>query len=291
MKILICSDGSEQADRAIRVAALIAAGSQAEVTLLGIMETAGKSEVLLDSLKRGQALLEDKKIHAELITKTGEPIAEIVKRAEETRYDLVVIGAVRKEARGAFWMSSKSYKIIKAISPPVLSVAGKSGAIRRVLICSGGKRYIDQAVPLTARIARATNATVSLFHVVPEPPAIYAGLPRMNETAEWLLNSRSELGMNLRYEKEILQEMGVLTEVRLRQGSVLEEILREIHAGDYDLVVTGSALSGNFRTYVLGDITREIVNRVNCAVLVVRSQPASDDRPGLRRWWERLGAR
>ena len=69
MKILICSDGSEQAERALRVGALIAAGCAAEVTLLGIMETAGKSEALLESLTRGQALLEDKKIHAELITK------------------------------------------------------------------------------------------------------------------------------------------------------------------------------------------------------------------------------
>src|SRR5437899_12601846 len=126
MKMLICSDGSEQAERAIRLGAAIAAGCQAEVTLLGIIESPGQSKALLDSLKRGQTLLEDKKVRAELITKSGKPIEEIVRRTEEANYDLVVIGAVRKELRGAFWMSSKSYKIIKEIKPPVLSVAGKS---------------------------------------------------------------------------------------------------------------------------------------------------------------------
>ena len=65
----------------------------------------------------------------------------------------------------------------------------------------------------------------------------------------------------------------------MRQGPVLDEIMREIHEGGYDLVVTGSALSRSLRTYVLGDISREIVNRANCAVLVVRSQEPRSEPP------------
>jgi nucleotide-binding universal stress UspA family protein len=292
MKILICSDGSEQADRAIRLGAVIAAVCQAEVTLLGIIESQGESKPILDSLKRGQALLEDKKIHAELISKSGGAIEEIVKRTEEAAYDLVIIGAVRKESRGAFWMSSKSYKIIKEIKPPVLSVAGKSTTIKRVLICSGGKRYIDTAVRLTGEIARGLAAPVTLLHVMPEPPALYAHLSRVEETAAGLLNSQSELGINLRHAKESLESLGVAVEVRLRQGSVLEGILREIHEGAYDLVATGSALSRGLRTYALGDITREIVNRANCAVLVVRSQEKPiGSRFSLKGWFGRLAPR
>src|SRR5438105_952860 len=109
MKILMCSDGSEQAERAIRLGAEIASGCQAEVTLLGISETAGESKMLVETLQRSQSLFEEKKIHAELITKTGDPIEEIVRRSEEVEYDLVIIGAVRKESQGPFWMSSKSY--------------------------------------------------------------------------------------------------------------------------------------------------------------------------------------
>ena len=277
MKFLICSDGSDQADRAIRLGAAIAASCQAEVTLFGIAESEGSNKTIVDSLQRGQSLLADKKIHAELITKLGDPIEEIVRRTEEAQYDLVVIGAVRKTARGSFWMSSKSYKIIKEIKPPVLSVAGKSTTITRVLICSGGKRYIERAVALAGQIARGMGAAVALLHVMPEPPAIYAHLPRIDETASWLLNSRSELGLTLRHGKEMLESLVVAAEVRLRRGSVLEEILREIHEGGYDLVVTGSALSRRLRTYVLGDISREIVNRADCAVLVARSQETPHD--------------
>lgn len=291
MKILICSDGSEQADRAIRLGEAIAAGAGAEVTLFGIIEAPGKSKLILDSLQRWQAVFADKKILVELVTKPGDPVAEIVKRTEADKYDLVMVGAVRKETRGLFWMSSKSYKIIKEVTPPVLSVAGESATIKRALICSGGK-YSENAVQLTARLAGALGASVTLLHVMPEPPAIYAGLPRMAETADWLLNSTSELGLTLRKERDFLVAAGLNAEVRLRQGPVLTEILREIRTGRYDLVVTGSALSRSLRTYVLGDISREIVNHSDCPVLVVRTQESlSEPRRGFRNWWGRPGTK
>jgi nucleotide-binding universal stress UspA family protein len=166
----------------------------------------------------------------------------------------------------------------------VLSVAGKSVAIKRVLVCSGGKSYIDKAVRLSGQIAHGTGAGVTLLHVMPEAPAIYAHLSRIEETVARLLESDSELGVNLRREKETLESLGVATEVKLRQGSVLTEILHETEEGGYDLVVTGSALSRSLRTYVLGDISREIVNRTNRAVLVVRGDEPLRKGRGIRAW-------
>jgi len=292
MKILICSDGSEQADRAIRWGAAVAGGCQAEVTLLGINETPGDNTKLLDSLKRGQALLEDKKINAELVTKSGNVIQEIIKRTEEAHYDLVVIGAARKEGRGAFWMSSKSYRIIKEIKPAVLSIAGTRTTLKRILVCSGGKHYIDNAVRLTGEIAKGAGAAVGLLHVLPEAPGIYSQWPKMVETPELLLKSKSELAVNLRHSKETLEKLGIAVEIRLRHGVVLDEILRELREGDYDLVVTGSALSQGLRTYVLGDITRELLNRVTRAVLVVRSEDKPSHSPfSLARWFLKTKAR
>lgn len=285
MKILMCSDGSEQADRAVRLGAAIAVGTGAEVTLFGIIETPAKSKLILESLQRWQAVFAGKKIPIEVVTRPGDPIAEIVNRTEADKYDLVVVGAVRKETHGLFWMSSKAYKIIKEVTPPVLSVAGESTSIQRALICSGGK-YSENAVQVTAKLAVALGASVTLLHVMPEPPAIYAGLPRMAETADWLLHSDSELGTTLRKKREFLVAAGLSAEVRLRQGPVLSEILREIHTGKYDLVVTGSAPSRSLRTYVLGDISREIVNHSECPVLVVRTQEKlSKARQRFRKWW------
>lgn len=271
MKVLICSDGSEQAQNAVRFGGLIAEQCKAETTILGITEKPAEEEAVFDGLRNAQQLLRDRGVTAELITKAGEPIEEIVKRSEETSYDLVVIGAVRKGTRGPFLMSAKAYKIIKAVGPPVLVVIGHRETLKRVLVCSGGEKYIDKAVEFSGTIARAAAASVTLFHVMAQPPAVYSDLIKMEEDVNLLLHSNSGLGQNLRREKEFLEGMGVETEVRLRHGLVISEVFKEIRRGDYDLVVTGSSpVGGTLRRYIMGNITREIVNRAECPVLVVR---------------------
>jgi nucleotide-binding universal stress UspA family protein len=271
MKLLICTDGSAQAENAVRFGGMIAGKSQAEVTILAITEKSGEEDAVFESLRRAQQMLKEHGVNAEVITKAGEPIEEIVKRTDETSYDLVVIGAVRKGTRGPFLMSAKAYKIIKAVAPPVLVVIGDRETIKRILVCSGGEKYIDRAVQFSGAIARAVGASVTLFHVMAEPPAVYTDLIKMEEDVNLLLHSSSGLGENLRREKESLEGMGVPAEVRLRHGLVISEVFKEIRRGDYDLVVTGSSPEGgNLRSYIMGNITREIVNRAECPVLVVR---------------------
>jgi len=271
MKLLICTDGSVQAENAVRFAGHIAGSSGAQTTILGITEKPGEEDAAFESLRRAQQLLKQFGVNAEVITKVGEPIEEIVKRTEETNYDLVVIGAVRKGTRGPFLMSAKAYKIIKAVAPPVLAVIGNRESLKRILVCSGGEKYIDRAVDFSGAIAHAAGASITLFHVMAEPPAVYADLIRMEEDINLLLHSSSVLGQNLKREKESLQARGVSTDVRLRHGLVISEVFKEIRRGDYDLVVTGSSPEGgNLRSYIMGNITREIVNRAECPVLVVR---------------------
>jgi nucleotide-binding universal stress UspA family protein len=289
MKILICSDGSEQAERAARLGATIAAGCAASVTLLGVAEGSSENKELLASLSRSQALLLEKNVPTELTVTSGSPIEEIAQRSESGGFDLVVIGAVRKANWGTYWMSSKSYKLIKEIKPPVLSVAGKPAALKRVLVCSGGKKYIHQALPLIGQIAAGVGAHVTLLHVMPELPPFYAQFPGIAQNTDWLLKSQTELGRTLKECLDVLSSLGVAAEAKLRQGQVLSEVLREIREGKYELVVTGSSLSNSLTTYALGDITREIVNHADCAVLVVRSrEKLSTDAPPWRRWLGKL---
>ena len=273
MRILICTDGSQQAENAVEFGGLIAAACQAETDLLGITEHKGEEDAIFDSLKRGQKLLKDLNVDAEAVSKVGDPVDEIVKRTEKTEYDLVVIGAVRKGLRGPFMMSAKAYGIIKAVEPPVLVVLGSRKSLKRILVCSGAYKYIAKAVEFVGQIAKVSGAKVTLFHVIAEPPALYADLIRLEEDVDLLLKSNSGLSQTLRREKELLEKMGVDNELRLRHGLVTREILREVRRSDYDLIVAGSSRGrGVLVNYILGSITRELLNRANCPVLVVRSE-------------------
>src|SRR5438309_5131941 len=273
MKILICSDGKPAADSATRLGALLAAPLHAETTLLGIAEKAADERALREALEKQAEWLRAKNVSPQIAIGAGDPVRQIIDQTTKTKYDLVVIGARKTGSAGPHWRSEKTYEVIKSISPPVLVAMGEWAQLKRFLVCTGGKEFIEEALQLTGKLAAGVGATVTLLHVMAEPPAIYADLTRLEEDVDRLLESSSELGINLRSQKQDLEKLGVPTEVHVRHGIVVDQVFAEARQSNYDLIVTGSSQArGMFRHYIMGDLTRSILNHANCPVLVARAE-------------------
>jgi nucleotide-binding universal stress UspA family protein len=250
----------------------LAGPSRAETTLLGITEKPADERFLRDALEAQAQSLRAQGVSPEILIRAGEPIRQILKQTSITTYDLVVIGSRKTGTTGLYWRSEKTYEVIKSIPPPVLVAIGECTKLKRFLVCTGGKEFIEEAVQLTGKVAAAAGASVTLLHVMAEPPAIYADLVRLEEDVDRLLESKSELGLNLRRQKESLERLGVPTEVHVRHGIVLDQIFAEARAGENDLIVTGSSQGrGLLRHYIMGDLTRSILNHANCPMLVARA--------------------
>ena len=284
MRTLICSDGMPASAAATRLGGVISRSCGAETVLLGIAEKPADETPLQQALEREAHQLRHDSIEPKIVIHAGDPIREIFNETSANEYDLVVIGAQHKGNSGLYWRSAKTYEVIKAIAPPVLVAIGGCETLKRFLVCTGGGAYIDEALTLTGKIAVAIGATITLLHVMAEPPAMYADLVQLEEDLDRLLQSKSELGVNLRRQKELLEKLGAKAEVRIRHGIVIDQVFQEIRVGDCDLVVTGSSRArGVVRHYIMGDLTIRILNRANCPVLVARSgsiQPRS--------FWTRL---
>jgi nucleotide-binding universal stress UspA family protein len=282
MKILICSDGTQSAEPAIHLGGLLAGPLKAETTLLGIAETSQEKQPLRDALHKQAQLLQGAGVSPVIVVQSGEPVHQILDQTSKAKYDLVVVGARWTGAVGEYWRSKKTYEVIKAIQPPVLVAIGECKQLKRFVICTGGKEFIEQAVQFTGRLAAAVGASVTLLHVMAEPPALYADLVRLEEDVGQLLESKSELGTNLRRQKRELDRLGVSAEVHLRHGIVIDQVFEEVREGDYDLIVTGTSQArGLLRHYIMGDLTRSILNRANLPVLVARAGPP---KPGRTLW-------
>src|SRR5512140_2749059 len=275
MKILICSDGTSSAQTAIDLGGLLVGPLTTETTLLGIAERSEDEQPLREALYT----------QAESLRRRGvlpHMVMQIVQQTSKSKYDLVVIGARWTGAVGDYWRSKRTYEVIKAIQPPVLVAIGERKELKRFVVCTGGKEFIEQAVQFTGKLAAAVGASVTLLHVMAEPPAMYADLVRMEENVDQLLQSKSELGTNLRRQKRELDRMGVPAEVRLRHGIVIDQVFEEVRDGNYDLLVTGTSQArGLLRHYIMGDLTRSILNRANVPVLVAR---AAAPKPARTLW-------
>ena len=285
MKILICSDGMPAAESAIQLGGLLAGPLQAETTILGIAEKSGDERPLREALEKQAQSLRAQKFGLEISMHAGEAVRQILDQTSKTSYDLVVIGARWTGATGHYWRSEKTYEVIKAIEPPVLVAIGECKQLKRFLVCTGGKEFIEQAIQLTGKLAAALGASVTLLNVMAEPPAIYADLVQLEEDVSRLLESKSELGTNLQRQKRELERLGVSAEVRLRHGIVIDQVFEEARDGDYDLIVTGTSQArGLLRHYIMGDLTRSILNHANCPVLVARGGPP----PAIGGFWDLL---
>lgn len=277
MRILICSDGTDPADKPTRLGSQLGRTCGAEITLLGIAERPGDEAPLRAAVETEERLLRESGVQPEIVLREGDPVAQILEQTSATNYDLVIIGTRVKQTSGRYWRSHRTYEVIKAIPPPVLVASGDCQSLSRFLVCTGGKRYIEAAVQLTGEMAACAGASVTLLHVMAEPPAIFADLVRREEDVDALLSGGSELGQNLLMQKQSLEKLGVKAEVRVRHGIVLDQVFAEVRAGKHDMIVTGTSQArGALQHYIMGDLTRSILNRANCPVLVARPKmPAS----------------
>jgi nucleotide-binding universal stress UspA family protein len=289
MRILICSDGTDPADNPTRLGGLIAGPCHSHTTLLGIIEDATDETALKQALESEAKILRTREVAAQIVVRSGEPIRQILVETTSNEYDLVIIGARRKGDGGLYWRPEKTYEVIKAVPPPVLVAIGECDRLKKILVCTGGKKYIDDAVQLSGEIAKCVGGTVTLLHVMAEPPAIYADLVRLEEDVDRLLASESELGRTLRGQKESLEKLGLNVTIRIRHGLALDQIFTEVREGEHDLIVTGTSQArGPFRHYIMGDLTRGILNRADCPVLVARAGKIVDDEDAEGGFFYRL---
>src|SRR5262245_8515990 len=279
MKILICSDGMPASENAIELAGLLADPLKAGITLLGIVEKSSDERPLRETRERQAQSLRIQNAQPDIVVRAGEPVRQILDQTSNARYDLVLVGARWTGAAGHYWRSERTYEVIKAIQPPVLVAIGERKQLKRFLVCTGGKEFIERAVQFTGEIAAALSASVTLLHVMAEPPAIYVDLVQLEENVDQLLESKSELGTNMLREKRKLERLGVPAQVRLRHGIVIDQVFEEALIGDYDLIVAGTSQArGLLGHYIMGDLTRGILNRANVPVLVARAGPPKAGR-------------
>ncbi len=69
-----------------------------------------------------------------------------------------------------------------------------------------------------------------------------------------------------------LMNQGLRTEIRVRCGQVVEEILAEASEGEYDIIVVGGHLTGRSVRAQEQDLANEILARADRPVLIVRDR-------------------
>lgn len=271
MRILLCSDGSPLAVRALVTGAEIALAMEGPVEILLVRRkeenlelTSPVADSAADELRgRGRSVTFSQRV--------GRLPDEVIRLARSTPYDLVVIGSRGRRGVRRLLLGSQASHIIDHVPASVLVVKGGQRPLRRFLVCSAAGPASHPTIRFAARMAQALGASVTLLHVISQVPATGgSGSPDLDLPVEELIRKESQEGLHLSQMTDLLTVEGVETRAIVRYGLVLDEIKTEVREGHHDLLVIGAHTTPGIRNRLLADLSKQTLLAADLTVLVVR---------------------
>lgn len=280
-RIMVATDLSSRADRAMRRAALAAAGAGAELLILFVVDDDQPATMVEAERREATALLaraaeglpELRAVTTRLLVEAGDPFDVILRAAEEEDCDLVVLGEHRRRLLRDMLVGTTVERVIRLSRRPVLMVnALPDGPYRRVLMTTDLSEDSGRVLGTAARTGLFAGAAVTVLHAREAPglgAMAMADLPKgtvSSHVADALREARSEL---LRFLAGI-ELPGVA-----RPAAVVETrppalaILGQVERMRPDLLVLGTAGAGGVGRMLLGSVAAEVLRQVTCDALTV----------------------
>jgi nucleotide-binding universal stress UspA family protein len=136
--VVVATDGSDSADRAVTMALDLAERFDAAVHALSVVDTgdvAGTPEDVRDDLRRAlerastEAVetVSDRRGGIETAVREGDPVDEIVGYASDADADLLAAGTRGRHGEGRFVLGSVAADLVRTAPMPVLTVRRLAG--------------------------------------------------------------------------------------------------------------------------------------------------------------------
>ncbi len=267
MKILIYMDSEKYHHSPVLMGKIIAKATGGEINVLVVVPKGGH-------LENGEAVADQVKLDLEsfspqIFIKKGKPKEIIRDELDREPYQLVIADTDRINRM------KKSIEVdpmlIKQSAISLLLTQQTKPRVSNILLCTGCKEDDYLLITQASVLAADLGATVTLLHVFPGAvPSMYTGLEQIEETVDEMLQTDTPFAQYLRRGVEILKENNIESEVKIRRGIPIEEIVRETQVENYDLVVIGSSkVDQGLLEMLLGNLAVKIINRIELPVLVI----------------------
>ena len=266
LKLLLYIDSSLAAQKAVDYIAPIAAQPEVTVTLLTAQNDPTHAADLYGRVsgRLPGAVLRH-------VNRAEDADQALLNEAQAGEYDLAVFGPLRE--RWSRWVRLRPRSSLSAQLPiSSLLVRGAAQRINRVLLCAGGDTSVIADARLTARLARRTEASATILHVLSQMPMIFGvRSPEERVTENFAATGSPEI-VNMQAAVDVLRADDVNAEIKVRIGLVIEQIVDELQSGHYDLLVIGAHRSpGLVERLLLEDVTKDILGQSPVPVLVVKA--------------------
>jgi nucleotide-binding universal stress UspA family protein len=287
MNVLVATDGSKYGRWALDWVARLPLVEQPCVTALHVLDVAalrapflsqpvmaGNERYIQEEIKRMEArsakILQEAtqqvaslKLAGTARTEQG-PVAPTILKRIPKRDGLLVVGSQGLDALDRFMLGSVSTKLIHHATCPVLVVKREAIPLRRIILATDGSEASAKALKFVLTKFQPDQSTgmggrgpihVTVFHVL--PLVMRPGLKKASKTL-------------LEHSVRKLIKAGFTAEPICYLGNPAEEIMKVASQEHADLIVMGAQGLGAIARFLIGSVSTRVVQRADCAVLVVR---------------------
>ena len=285
-RILLPTDLSETADRALKQAVELAAQHRAKIDILHVVTLehvdpssfqqamnaymAKVEDEVFDDLSTRSESIKTRGLAVEtVVVRRPFPVEAILERIRETEPDVVVIGTHGRSGLRKLLLGSVAARIVLEAPCPVMTVARDADVadvekgFDRILVPVDFNDYSEMAVE-AARALRAPSGELILEHVVSSPahPSLYGGgvakLFQLHPELPGLIGNRLS---------ELYDGPG---EIVVTEGSIVEEILETARSKKAQLIVMGTRGLNRPDYLLLGSVTERVIGRAKVPVLAIK---------------------
>lgn len=301
-RILLATDGSEEAASAARTAIELSGKTGSELYVVYVGDSArhvgDMGPVILDPQVEDQAqqrldgeaqrLLDERveKIEAQggTVTRsyleTGNQADGIVRLAEEIDAGMIVMGSRGRGGIRRALMGSVSEGVTRHAHCPVLVVRGETSQElfpARIVLAVDGSEESRAATETATSLATSTGSELYVVHAGFTAHLPYAHPYMAENVRSFAEQAEKEAREFLDDQAErIRADTDAPVHAHLRLGTPEKEIVELAEEVDAGLVVLGSRGLGGIQRSLMGGVSDSVVRHAGCPVLIVRAGEAGD---------------
>jgi nucleotide-binding universal stress UspA family protein len=209
----------------------------------------------------------------------GQPFQELIKKADEWKPDLVVVGSQGHSLAGRFILGSVSKKIVTDSHHSVRVTRGKVGRDEfnpiRLVIGVNGSSEAEHAVRAVGRRLWPDGTEVRIVAVDDgtSPTRFADVLPiAAGMTSDENLESALAAHRMVEWAENELTVIGLDVSVAIEKGNPEKVLIDQARKWDADAIfVGGRRFSSAFERFRLGSVATGLVTKAHCSVEVARN--------------------
>lgn len=272
LNILIATGGSAHSMVAVEMGVYLASLMQVDITLLTVV---GQENQRTD----GQRILDEARakfvnlpcvVHE--IIRTGSVAQKIVAETENGRYHLILLGERMHHDLISRMLGPIARYVMDHTAYPILLAKQEVHPLKHILLCDSGTKEPSLLDRFYQRLPQffTLEIDMTVLHVMSQisaGPGVAGQFLRAD--AGELIEAHSPEGEILTHDLKLLNQYGVPSYPKVRHGLVVDEIMAEAEAGNYDLIVIGAHRYKGWQRFLLDDLAHKIVQKAERPLLIV----------------------